>query len=47
MAKGSRQFWAAEFLLEDLWKRVKTRRDVARWSRQILFDKLRKVVLCK
>ena len=46
VAKSSRSKWATEILMEELWARVKKRRDIRRWSRQIILDKTNKVILC-
>ena len=33
VARSLRAVWASEFLMEDLWKREKRRKDLRRWSK--------------
>ena len=44
-AVASRERWARDFLLEELWKRIKRRKDLKLWTREILLNHLNKVVL--
>ena len=45
VVSGNRKFWAGELLLDSLWKRVKLRKDTKRWSKEILLDRWRKVMI--
>ena len=42
VSKGNRKFWAEELLLG---KRVRQRKDTKKWSREILLDRWRKVMM--
>ena len=45
VARASRARWAQDLLLDLLWARVKMKRDIKRWSREIILSKLDKVIL--
>ena len=47
VASKKREFWAREFLLKRLWDAVKRRRDLARWSREIIISNFNKVTIMR
>ena len=47
VARGSRKFWAEDMLMESLWIRVKDRKNIKRWPKQIIIAEFMKVISCR
>ena len=47
VAKNRRRFWAEEILLSSLWDKIKLRKELTKWSKDILMNKLTQVILMR
>ena len=47
VATKQRLFWVKELLLNKLWERAKTRRNVRKWSKELIIEEFKKVIVIK
>ena len=47
IASSNRRFWAEEMLMEMMWEKEKSRRDIRRLSRSILLDRVSKTIMTR